>query len=189
MPSRFHADTKRPTGLCLESLSMNWYAHWNHCTKLRCKPVLRLNTLYGGSQFYVVPNHESTVSRRTGLQSVLRRTHFVTYFQSGDLARKKSRLWIDMERALGSLRMGITAVEISESGATFVDASEAKPCDTEWALSEGFKYVVSGDVYFSDVTFDYDSKKSRRWGTKSCQQRVVTKLTTLNSVRRSLGTL
>lgn len=68
------------------------------------------------------------------------------------------RLWIDMERALGSLRMGLTAVDIEQSGASVVGMVPAKPYDAEWALSEAFKYAISGDVFDADVTFDYDRK-------------------------------
>lgn len=68
------------------------------------------------------------------------------------------RLWISLERALGSLRAGMTAVNVGPAAAEVAGAVPAKLCDAEWALSEGFKYALSGDLYDADVTFEHDKK-------------------------------
>lgn len=75
-----------------------------------------------------------------------------------EVNEREIRFWIDMERALGSLRAGMTAVNIGPTGAEVAGMVPAKLCDAEWALSEGFKYAVSGDLCDAEVTYEHDKK-------------------------------
>lgn len=85
---------------------------------------------------------------------------------------EQDRLWIDLERALGRFGKGITAVDVTQvesendGNARVLGYAPGFLYDPESALEEVFKYLVSGDVHFSRVTFAEDRKLLQQAGTR-----------------------
>lgn len=96
--------------------------------------------------------------------------HVLSVRRDGE--EREQRLWIDMEQALGRLGKGITVVNVTglEDGSrkTCMVAGYAPGClyDPENALEEGLKYIASGDVHFSAVTFADDKRLLLRAGMR-----------------------
>lgn len=77
------------------------------------------------------------------------------------------RYWIDIERALASLRSGITAVSVCKDGRVeILGGTPERQNYPQEALMEALRYAVSGDLFESQVTFESDRRKLRAVGLK-----------------------